>query len=151
MHDAPPVLLDAALRFADPGTGCAVVVEQCAKACYAYLHDPQGRICADAWLWNVLAAPAEPEWHDRSDKAAWLSRTPFLNPRHLVRDDVALPPLIRAGQLRVTWSAGPGGACASILLDGRLVGRLRPNETPGAALLARADGPLARRLDPGPA
>jgi hypothetical protein len=52
-------------EFHSPVDTLVLVVEDAAKATYAYLWDGR-KIVADVWLWN-LRSPAKDEWDDRTN------------------------------------------------------------------------------------
>jgi hypothetical protein len=118
------------LRFDDPASDKAVILEDDGRVAYAYLLAGE-KIVADVWLYNVAEAPAEPDWRAPE-------KMPFLNPKAYCRADVTLTRL-EATQVRCVWN--PDGA--EIMLDGALAARLTIGQKPGWSRLAAKSGPLA--------
>jgi hypothetical protein len=117
-----------------------VCVEDDGRVGYAYLIDPEGRICGDVWLYNRCPAPLAPEWHDRDG-------APYANPQAFVNaaKPFALPDGIDAFRL---VEIGNGDKVAiGVLLGGELWAILMDGARPGFAALASANGPLAKVLE----
>ena len=124
----------------DPESGCSVDIVDDGRVCYAYFLSPSGEIIGDVWLYNRCAAPAYPEWTDRSG-------APYANPQGYVQN----PPSFQLPQdetdVVVRWRRDEqGNRVADILARDVLIGRLGAGQKPGWARAAMKDGPLAKVL-----
>lgn len=128
------------LEFHHPPTGCTLAFVDDDRVAYAYLRDAEGAIIGDVWLYNRLPAPADADWSDAR-------QAPFLNPQPCALPLPQPPPRAKE-DVRVSWSQDEVLLLADVYLRGELLGRLSPGSQPGWAALARADGPLARTLEP---
>jgi hypothetical protein len=120
-------------------TGCSVVFVDDERVGTAYLRDPEGTIIGDTWLYNCGPAPREVDWTDAS-------QAPFPNEAEFALE-LDQPPPSSAEDVTVEWFHGEELLLANVYLRGVLIGRLSPGSQPGWSAFARADGPLARKLD----
>ncbi|MFO0589032.1 MAG: hypothetical protein U0441_15890 [Polyangiaceae bacterium] len=122
------------LRFEDPRTNRALVLEDDGRVAYAYLLD-QERIVGDVWLYNVSEAPESEKWKDQTER-------PFLNPKSFCNAKT-VPRLSEDASISCKWFERG----VEVLVDAVLVARLEQNAKPGWSRLASRPGPLAKPLD----
>lgn len=131
------------IRIDDPGSDHSVWVEDDGETAYAYLARGDEGFVGDVWLYNRVDAPIVPPWRTGA-------QGPFVNAAAYVRADIAVEPVESADEVTVTWGRSEGlGTVARIHLHGLLHAIVRTDVRPGWCALAKADGPLARRLTPG--
>lgn len=134
MGDSTTTRDEVVLRFDDPRSSRAVVLEDDGRVAYAYLLEDQ-RIVSDVWLYNVANAPISVDWTDRS-------AMPFLNPRDLCRAE-SFERLTPHAAVECRWSAD----AVEVLIKGVLMARLERGAKPGWSRLASKRGPLAIPLE----
>jgi hypothetical protein len=121
------------LRFDDPETARAVVLEDDGRVAYAYLLDHE-KIVGDVWLYNVADAPESERWKDQTEM-------PFLNPRSFCTP-VSVSRLTQSSSIACTWFDNG----VEVSVDGILMARLEENAKPGWSRFAGRPGPLAKPL-----
>jgi len=85
---------------------------------YGYLHGQDAHICANVWLYNREATPAEPEWTDREG-------APFRNSAQFARHEPLFEPPVSEEDIDVKWIVSPDGRNGVIiLLRGAAIGEL---------------------------
>ena len=128
-------------KFLDENSGFSVMFEDDGRVAYAYILDPDGNIVGDVWLYNRCAAPAEPEWHDKS-------QLPFANPASFVRGEARIKPVSNVCDVSVQWKLmDDGQPRANILIRNHLAGVLSNGSKPGWSTQASRNGPLAKAFD----
>lgn len=126
------------LRIDDPGTGGSVVLDDDGRVAYAYLRDGD-KIVSDVWLYNVMRAPADPEWTSRD-------RLPFMNAAEYVKAGPEEYRLRENADVHCDFRRERGCLLVDIYVDHVHVARLESGAKPGWSLLAARPGPLARPL-----
>lgn len=124
---------DVLLRYNEPGTGRAVVLDDDGRVAYAYLLDREA-VVSDVWLYNVTDTPNVVDWNDES-------QMPFLNPQNLCKAE-AVPRLSRQSPVNCIWTKEG----VDVVINDVLMARLKPGAKPGWSRLARLPGPLANPL-----
>jgi len=122
------------LRFDEPETERAVVLEDDGRVAYAYLLDRE-RIVGDVWLYNVSEAPESEKWKEQKER-------PFLNPKSFCKAEVA-PRLSEHAAIVCKWYEKG----VEVRIDAILVARLEQNAKPGWSRLASRPGPLAKPFE----
>ena len=121
------------LRFDEPETSRAVVLEDDGRVAYAYLLDG-GDIISDVWLYNVNEAPDSVNWSDKSTM-------PFLNPKQFCDVD-HFPKLSKQSNVMCNWMQDG----VIIKIDNLVMAVLERDHRPGWSRLARLSNPLAQPL-----
>ena len=128
-------------RKAPDGSG-DVVFEDDGRCGYLYWHGPAAlpKVESHVWLYNRLPAP------DRFERdpggGAPLNRADMVDAD---AHEAFVPP---EGEDDVSLRFTDDGA-VEVLIHGARIGRLTPDESPGAALFAARSGPAANPLGPG--
>jgi hypothetical protein len=133
--------------FESPDNEMRAVIEDDDRVAYLYLWPVDeadiidSPIAADVWLYNVAPAPTDRS-HIKPGEAP-LNLAGFAG-------DNADGPVTDPGDVEVrwVWEPAPVGWVVHLYLRGSYWARLAPGERPGRCILARRDGPMARRLDP---
>jgi hypothetical protein len=126
------------VRFDCDDLPFGVVIDDDDRVAYAYVLENE-KIVGDVWLYNVVPAPYEPEWTDRS-------KLPFLNPQEFSYEGAS--PINEETQLDVVWIRNQDTLVrAEIYLAKQLLAVVAPGATPGWCRNARKSGPLARVLE----
>ena len=125
---------DVLLRFDEPTTTRAVVLEDDGRVAYAYLLDHE-EVVGDVWLYNVAEPPDLVDWNDAS-------QMPFLNPKSFCKAESGFR-LTQQSAVECAWF--PKGVMVSI--NGVLIARLEVGAKPGWSRLATRSGPLAKPLE----
>jgi hypothetical protein len=121
------------LRFDEPGTDRAVVLEDDGRVAYAYLLTNEKIVC-DVWLYNVAEAPDVVRWNKEE-------RMPFLNPKPFCVDE-PVRRLTDDSSVVCTWSERG----VEVEVDGILWARLATGAKPGWSRRAARSSPVARPL-----
>jgi hypothetical protein len=122
------------LRFDEPGTARAVVLDDDGRVAYAYLLKDE-EVVGDVWLYNVDEAPETPPWKDPS-------QMPFLNPKSYCRLE-SVPRLQADSEVHCRWYKQG----VEVSIDGIIVARLEEGAKPGWSRMAARPGPLAKPLE----
>lgn len=128
--------------FSHP-SGEKVIFEDDGRCAYAYFLDQAGKIIGDVWIYNSDFTPDDREWESDSEP-------PYRNPAEYVQNH-PFPRVQDEAEIAVSFRSESEGAnqlVASIYIRDRLAAILKPNARPGWSANARADGPVAQRLDP---
>ncbi|PZR07185.1 MAG: hypothetical protein DI536_28415 [Archangium gephyra] len=127
------------LEYRHTLTGCFVVINDDGRVAYAYLHEPEGEIIGDVWLYNRVPTPDVADWSNPLD-------APFPNPASHARAlDQALPE--REDDLSVEWTVDGELLMADVHLRGVFLARLTPGSAPGWNVFATRRGPCALPYD----
>jgi hypothetical protein len=121
------------MRFDEPGTGRAVVLEDDGRVAYAYLLTNE-KIVGDVWLYNVAQGPHVVRW----DKEEGM---PFLNPKPFCVDQ-PVRRLTDDSSVVCTWSE----LGVEVEVDGVPWARLETGAKPGWSRMAARPSPVARPL-----
>jgi hypothetical protein len=114
----------------------AVVIEDDARVCYAYLlHGDE--LVGDVWLYNVHPTPTERPWDIEGAEPPFLNPAEFTAPTRLT--------LSAESPLRCDWTED----AARVYLGTQLIAILRDGASPGWSATAASDGPLAKVLTTG--
>lgn len=124
------------LRFDEPGTARALVLEDDGRVAYAYLLEHED-VVGDVWLYNVNDAPVSEDWHSQSEM-------PFLNPMSYCSDEKASR-LAMGSSITCVWC----DEGVDVTIDGTFMARLCRGTKPGWSRYAIRPGPLAKPLRPG--
>jgi hypothetical protein len=126
------------LRFDCDDLPFRLVIDDDDRVGYAYVLENE-KIVGDVWVYNVMPAPQEPEWTDRS-------KLPFLNPQEFSYEGAS--PITEETQLDVVWIRNQDTLVrAEIYLANQLFAIVAPGAKPGWCRNARKTGPLARVLE----
>jgi hypothetical protein len=129
------------LEFRHEALGAKLVFDDDDKAAYAYLKVGD-TVVGDVWLYNVVAAPREPEWQQPDGR----NRMPFANPADFASKE-SFRPITDADEIRLDWEAGPDGLKqVSIFLRGQRHAVICPGAKPGWCRLAATPSPVAKPL-----
>jgi hypothetical protein len=138
LKNSKPILF----QKSDEKTGFSVVIEDDGLVCYAYLHDRDGDIISDVWLYNRCEAPIVPQWNDKEN-------LPFANPAEFIRSDLRYKIPYSEAEFDVYWLHQAGSLTEThIVLNGLHIAILVPYLKPGFSLLAIKDGPLGLAMQP---
>ncbi|HEY1383485.1 MAG TPA: hypothetical protein VGF43_07705 [Dongiaceae bacterium] len=110
------------------------------EVAYGYmLRD--GKIVSDVWLYNSGETPRDWPWLAPADEL------PYPNPVDFA-DLKGFAPVSTGDDVSFVWSYGHGDVPVAVefWIRGKLHARITPDSKPGWCVLARKDGPLARRL-----
>jgi hypothetical protein len=122
--------------------GLTAILEDDGRVAYAYLVRDK-RIVADVWVYNRCATPAEPEWSKGTTR-----RPPFANSSGFVNSAVAIELPTSNDDVSFAWHVRADGTPEVAIHVGAVhAASLAESETPGRALLAGKDGPVARVLN----
>ena len=114
-----------------------IIIDCDGKVAYAYLLHNK-KIVSDVWLYNQQETPATINWKDTS-------QMPFLNPRQYAKE-VNVSPITSDKQIKIKTFTENGLTGAMLYFDGKLFAKLLEGSKPGWSLLAKKDGPLAKKL-----
>ena len=122
--------------FSSDGIDYELSIDDDGQACYAYLLDSDGKICADLWLYNRGQTP------DRFEDPRGV---PPRNPAQFVGDmRFQLPE--SPDDFSAQWWREGGVLYARVFIRKALVGILVPGKKPGWSIMAKKDGPVAKVL-----
>jgi hypothetical protein len=97
----------------------------------------EGRIVSDVWLSNIGESPERIDWKDKT-------LMPFKNPKQFASDDRSIQSQLE--DMSLVWDTSSEQPVLFVFLSSQCIAKLIPGAKPGWSLLAKIDGPLAKRL-----
>ena len=116
----------------------SVIIEDDGKVAYAYLLSKK-EIISDVWLYNQEKTPKSINWQNRNNM-------PFLNPQNYILDKF-IAPLNDRTDVSLDWNYIHDLIEVKLYIRNEMIAILEPNAFPGWSVLAKIDGPLAKKIN----